>query len=117
MLEQPIAEKTYLRKMNQEHPGARVRWVLNRFYDSNRQFAEALGMSAAGVGKIVKEEVKPSHDVYYTIKKLHPEISLEWLVMGDGSEIKNEDPCEKVREDNKKLRKVNEGLVKLIEDL
>jgi len=111
----PIPEKTYLRSMNGEHPGVRVKWIVKEYYQGRtKRLAEALDVSAAGLGKVVNEEVYPGYKVIHGILTLHPEISADWFIKGEPPAIRNMDEVHKVRRENEELRAVAQQLESII---
>ena len=52
---------------------------------SNVQFADSIGIERSTLSHIKTERSKPSLELVHKIVKQYPEVSLEWLILGEGS--------------------------------
>ena len=82
-VETGISEKMYLRTMEIDHPIERIDWLIDEFYDGKpKRWTDAMGLAASAYTNL-KNGSFPSWKVIVNIKKAHPEISLEWLIMNN----------------------------------
>lgn len=109
-----ISEKMYLRTMEIDHPIERIDWLIDEFYDGKpKRWTDAMGL-AASVYTNLKNGSLPSWKVLVSIKKAHPDISLEWLIMNNGPKTINSEL--ELLEKNTRLRKAVAEMTRLLED-
>lgn len=70
----------------------RINLIFLRFYKNKKSFAEALGLTSGGIGKILNNESIPSVTIAARLLEIHPNVSAEWLMRGEGDiELNNEE--------------------------
>jgi transcriptional regulator with XRE-family HTH domain len=72
---------------------------------SINEFVQSVGGTSAKYYRIMRSEVKPSHDTYLEISKKFPDISLDWLINGRGKPFFEKDDRieEKLKKDIEQL--------------
>ena len=63
---------------------------LNSQQLSSARFAEIIGVQPSGISHILSGRNKPGFDFIQKILTSYPSLSAEWLIMGKGSMLKNE---------------------------
>ncbi|HOK37448.1 MAG TPA: helix-turn-helix transcriptional regulator [Bacteroidales bacterium] len=61
---------------------------------TSAKFAEEIGVQASGISHILSGRNNPSTDLILKILKRFPDISTDWLLLGEGSMYKNESATE-----------------------
>lgn len=71
-------------------PGKRVKMLReSKGFKSLTAFAEASGLKIGALSSIEADRSAPSFDTLATLQKAFPDVSLEWLVSGEGSMLKD----------------------------
>ena len=65
----------------------RLQKVLIHYRWNNQELSEVLGISKGAISHLLNGRNKPSVDVLASLKKARKEISLDWLITGDGNMI------------------------------
>ena len=68
----------------------RILDIINYFNLSSSQFANEIGIQRSAVSHILSGRNKPSLELVLKILNRFPEISTDWLILGEGKMIKNE---------------------------
>jgi transcriptional regulator with XRE-family HTH domain len=68
----------------------RIKAVMAHYQLRAAQFSDAIGMQRSAVSHVLSGRNKPSLDFVLRIKRHFPEISLDWLTLGDGNMLVNE---------------------------
>ena len=69
----------------------RIKKIMESQEMTQKDFAEHLGISAASLCSIFSEKTKPTLSTVNAIMDKFPEISLDWLISGKGTMLKNSD--------------------------
>ncbi len=80
------------------------------------KFALSLGAERANmIYKVLKGETLPSLETIFRIKKVYPDINLEWLLNGNGNMfVQNHDENKQVNESQKENLALNQSLYEKI---
>lgn len=70
----------------------RIKAIMTHYQLRAAQFSDAIGMQRSAVSHVLSGRNKPSLDFILRIKRNFPEISLNWLTMGEGNMFENEGP-------------------------
>jgi transcriptional regulator with XRE-family HTH domain len=73
--------------------------LLTHFGYTATRFADEIGVQRSGISHILSGRNYPSYDFILRITKRFPEISLDWLILGEGGmmrEYKKESDSDKV---------------------
>ena len=62
----------------------RIKSVMAHYHMKAAQFADATGMQRSAVSHVLSGRNKPSLDFVLRIKRHFPDISLDWLTLGEG---------------------------------
>lgn len=62
----------------------RIKQLYESLHINQQTFAEFLGVSPATISSIIKHKSKPSLKIIEAIRKRYPNISLDWLMFGNG---------------------------------
>ena len=68
----------------------RIKAIMAHYQLRAAQFSDAIGMQRSAVSHVLSGRNKPSLDFVLRIKKHFPEISLDWLALGDGNMLESE---------------------------
>ena len=63
---------------------SRIETIMKTENMNQKQFAEVLGLSAGSLSSILSEHTKPTLNHALAVHKVFPEISLNWLIAGEG---------------------------------
>lgn len=77
---------------------ARIREIISFYKMSDRQFALKIGVTQSVIGSMFQKGTEPSSKVIVLTAFAFPEISLDWLIKGEG---------EMLRSKNKELARLN----------
>lgn len=58
---------------------------------TSTRFADAIGVQRSGISHILSGRNEPSYDFIVKLAKKYPQISLEWLILGQGPMIKTKE--------------------------
>lgn len=67
----------------------RIRDLMESLHKSQQEFAQMIEMSPASLSSIFNGRTKPTLNIVEAIKKKIPDISIEWLMFGQGSMYQN----------------------------
>lgn len=62
----------------------RIRQIMEAQHMSQQVFANAIGTTPATLSGIFNDRTRPTINIIESIKRTFPDISLEWLMFGDG---------------------------------
>lgn len=62
----------------------RIEFLISALGMNNNSFANSLGKSASNIKQIIDGKSKPGFDMLNLIKKKHPNVNLDWLLLGEG---------------------------------
>jgi len=63
----------------------RIRQIMEDKHMTQQTFANFIGMSAASLSSIFNNRTKPTMNIVEAIKSKIPNVSLDWLMLGQGS--------------------------------
>jgi uncharacterized small protein (DUF1192 family) len=75
--------------------GSRLEKIQSRFSESQVAFAQAIGLSAGFINKIISGKKGLSGNVINRISQKFPEVNIGWLVSGEGEMLTDNDPEKK----------------------
>lgn len=55
---------------------------------NHQQFIEEIGSNKSIISRIINKKLKVSNNLFYKIKEKYPELSLNWLLTGEGEMLK-----------------------------
>ncbi len=67
----------------------RIKTIMAHYQLRAAQFSDAIGMQRSAVSHVLSGRNKPSLDFVLRIKRHFPEISLDWLTLGEGNMLTN----------------------------
>lgn len=56
---------------------------------NHQQFIEEIGSNKSIISRIINKKLKVSNNLFYKIKEKYPELSLNWLLTGDGEMLES----------------------------
>ena len=68
---------------------SRIKMLMEYFQMRPAQFSDAIGMQRSAVSHVLSGRNKPSLDFILRIKKRFPEVNLDWLLLGNGSMVRD----------------------------
>ncbi len=101
----------------------RIKWTMDHFKLTASEFADKIGVQRSAVSHVLSGRNKPSLDFLIKIKKQYPIINLDWLVLGSGNPLSEQDSdlFGNIRNDERveesfHQEKINEGQETLVEN-
>ncbi len=77
----------------------RIKHIIGHYGLTSTQFADNIGVQRSAVSHVMSERNKPSLDFVLKIKKAYPKINLDWLILGVGTMLKNENESDVMTND------------------
>ncbi len=74
----------------------RIKLIMEHYQLRPAQFSDAIGMQRSALSHVLSGRNKASLDFVLRIKKHYPEISLNWLLLGEGQMLESRKPGQNV---------------------
>ena len=68
----------------------RIEWIISHYNLSNRAFDLSIGKSNGYIGKQIDRKASIGSDTLETILHVYDDISPQWLIAGEGSELRSQ---------------------------
>jgi transcriptional regulator with XRE-family HTH domain len=82
---------------------------------SGNQFAESIGFSGSSISKIILGKSTPAYKMLIAIFKRYPQISVKWLILGEGEPLETAEN-NRINEENDQ-KELQEELSRLSREL